>query len=117
MHFSTLIAAFMLPLAVLGIALPADEGLIRSFNIFILGYQDTLNVLDGVLITLEPIAARQVPLYSRVAKVIELVKNGATSVHTSFSPIRQPHVLQEEYVEAYSYWLVRVLTTVFVLPA
>jgi len=119
MHFSTLIAAFMLPLAVLGgpIARATDGDADRAHRTFSTGSLETIKLLEEVSIIASGIESKQAPLINGTRMVRNLVAAGGTAVQTGFLSNGKPHILPEEYVEAYSSLLVRVLTTVFVLPA
>ena len=99
MHFSTLIAAFMLPLTVLGGPI-ADAD--RAYGKFFTGFSQTIKLLDEVIITAKDVEDRQAPLINGTSMARDLVAAGAIPVHASFSSIGTPHIPPEEYVEAYS---------------
>jgi len=120
MHFSSLIAAFMLPLAVLGtpIARAGIDDINHAIGLFRGGVDNTLTYLDNVHNTASSIVIPQVaPLVNQVEIARKLVGDGRTSIDAGFSQEGAIHTPDVKYVEAYSSLLARVLTTVFVLLA
>jgi len=120
MHFSTLIAALMLPLAVLAapIARAEVDAVNQAINLFRSGVESTLAALDKVHDTASSIVSGQeAALASQANSARQFVTSAKTSVDFGFSPETEPHTPDETYVEAYSLLLVRILTSVFDLPA
>jgi len=120
MHFSTLIAAFLLPLAVLGapIAQAELDAINHATKLFRGAVLTTLLALDRVDRGASAIVNEQLaPLVNQVKTARAFVSNGSATIEAGFSPDTEPHTPDTKYVGAYSSLLVRILTTVFVLSA